>query len=71
MKDIYIDDLMGFDEGKLFDSFFLVLARQQRTTKQNKPYLSLTLGDKTGQIEGACGSWATRGSPKTSTAATW
>ncbi|HVN94663.1 MAG TPA: HD domain-containing protein [Terracidiphilus sp.] len=52
MKDIYIADLMGFDEGKLFDSFFLVLAKQQRTTKQNKPYLNLTLGDKTGQIEG-------------------
>jgi 3'-5' exoribonuclease len=51
MKDIYIADLMGFDEGKLFDSFFLVLAKQQRTTKQNKQYLSLTLGDKTGQIE--------------------
>ena len=51
MKDIYIGDLMGFDEGKLFDSYFLVLAKQQRTTKQNKPYLSLTLGDKTGQIE--------------------
>ncbi len=51
MKDIYIDDLMGFDEGKPFDSFFLVLAKQQRTTKQNKPYLSLTLGDKKGQIE--------------------
>ena len=43
---------MGFDEGKGFDSFFLVLAKQQRTTKQNKPYLSLTLGDKTGPIEG-------------------
>jgi 3'-5' exoribonuclease len=52
MKDIYIDDLMGFDEGKFFDSFFLVLAKQQRTTKQNKPYLNLTLGDKKGQIEG-------------------
>jgi 3'-5' exoribonuclease len=52
MKDIYIADLMGFDEGKPFDSFFLVLAKQQRTTKQNKPYLSLTLGDKTGPIEG-------------------
>ena len=52
MKDIYIADLMGFDEGKPFDSFFLVLAKQQRTTKHNKPYLSLTLGDKTGQIEG-------------------
>jgi 3'-5' exoribonuclease len=52
MKDIYIDELMGFDEGKGFDSFFLVLAKQQRTTKQNKPYLNLTLGDKKGQIEG-------------------
>ncbi len=52
MKDIYIDDLISFDDAKLFDSFFLVLSKQQRTTKQNKPYLNLTLGDKTGQIEG-------------------
>ena len=52
MKDIYIADLANFDEGKLFDSFFLVLAKQQRTTKTNKPYLNLILGDKTGQLEG-------------------
>ena len=51
MKDIYIAELAAFDEGKLFDGFFLVLARQQRTTSTNKPYLSLTLGDKTGTIE--------------------
>jgi 3'-5' exoribonuclease len=51
MKDIYIADLAGFDESKVFDSFFLLLARQQRTTKTNKPYLSMTLGDKTGQLE--------------------
>ena len=51
MKDIYVSDLMGFDEGKLFDGFFLVLTKQQRTTKQNKAYLSLMLGDKTGPIE--------------------
>jgi 3'-5' exoribonuclease len=51
MKDIYVSDLMGFDEGRLFDGFFLVLTKQQRTTKQNKPYLHLTLGDKTGPIE--------------------
>jgi len=51
MKDIYVSDLMGFDEGRLFDGFFLVLSRQQRTTKQNKAYLNLTLGDRTGQIE--------------------
>jgi 3'-5' exoribonuclease len=52
MKDIYIADLAAFDEGKLFDGYFLVLAKQQRTTKSNKPYLSLILGDKTGQLEG-------------------
>ncbi|HUX27797.1 MAG TPA: OB-fold nucleic acid binding domain-containing protein, partial [Terracidiphilus sp.] len=52
MKDIYIADLAAFDDGKLFDGFFLVLARQQRLTKTNKPYLNLILGDKTGQLEG-------------------
>ncbi|HEY3703962.1 MAG TPA: HD domain-containing protein [Terracidiphilus sp.] len=52
MKDIYIADLASYEEGKLFDSHFLVLARQQRTTQTNKPYLSLTLCDKTGQLEG-------------------
>jgi 3'-5' exoribonuclease len=52
MKDIYIADLANFDEGKLFDGYFLVLAKQQRTTKTNKAYLNLILGDKTGQLEG-------------------
>ena len=52
MKDIYIADLAGFEEGKPFDSYFLLLQKQQRTTQTNKPYLNLTLGDKTGQVEG-------------------
>ena len=52
MKDIYIADLANFDEGKPFDGYFLVLAKHQRTTKTNKPYLNLILGDKTGQLEG-------------------
>ncbi len=52
MKDIYIADLAGFDETRIFDGFFLLLSRQQRTTKTNKPYLNLILGDKTGQMEG-------------------
>src|ERR1019366_10169021 len=52
MKDIYIADLAGFDESRIFDSFFLVLHKQHRTTKANKPYLNLILGDKTGQLEG-------------------
>jgi 3'-5' exoribonuclease len=51
MKDIFIADLASFEEGKPFDGFFLVLAKQQRTTKNNKPYLNLTLGDKTGSLE--------------------
>jgi len=52
MKDIYIADLAGFEESKNFDAFFLVLHKQQRTTKTSKPYLNLILGDKTGQVEG-------------------
>ena len=51
MKEIYIADLASCEEGKLFDGFFLVLARQMRTTRTNKPYLHLALGDKTGQME--------------------
>ena len=51
MKDIFISDLASFEEGKLFDGFFLVLARQFRTTQTNKPYLNLIFADKTGQLE--------------------
>jgi 3'-5' exoribonuclease len=52
MKDIYVSDLSTFEESKIFDAFFLVLHKQQRTTKTNKPYLNLILGDKMGQLEG-------------------
>ena len=51
MKDLYISDLSSFEEGKLFDGYFLVLSRQQRTTQSNKPYLNFVLCDKTGQME--------------------
>jgi 3'-5' exoribonuclease len=51
MKDIFIADLASIEEGKQFDSFFLVLSRQLRTTQSNKPYLSLIFCDKTGQLE--------------------
>jgi 3'-5' exoribonuclease len=51
MKDIFIADLASYEEGKLFDSFFLLLSKQQRTTKTNKPYLNLIFADKTGQVE--------------------
>ncbi len=52
MKDIYIADLTNFEEGKLFDGFFLVISKQVRSTKSGKPYLNLMLADKTGQLEG-------------------
>jgi 3'-5' exoribonuclease len=51
MKDIYVTDLAALEEGKNFDGFFLVLSKQHRTTKTNKPYLNLMLADKTGQLE--------------------
>ena len=51
MKDIFIADLGRLEEGRTFDSVYLVLTKQQRTTKAGKPYLSLTLGDNSGQIE--------------------
>lgn len=51
MKDLYISNLTGYDEGQPFSSAFLLLALQQRTTRTNKPYLSMTVADKTGQLE--------------------
>lgn len=51
MKDIFVQDLMGFEEGRAFDGFFLLLSKQQRMTKSNKPYLNLIFADKTGQME--------------------
>ena len=51
MKEIYIADLAGFEETRVFDGVFLVLSKQQRTTRSAKPYVSLILGDNSGQIE--------------------
>ncbi len=51
MKDIYISDLNGFDEQKVFDAYFLLLSKQTRSTRTNKPYFSLMLCDRTGQLE--------------------
>ncbi|MFC5865415.1 3'-5' exoribonuclease YhaM family protein [Acidicapsa dinghuensis] len=51
MKEVFVADLAKLDENKPFDGVFLVLSKQQRTTRAGKPYLSLTLGDNSGQIE--------------------
>ncbi len=51
MKDIFIADLVRYEENKPFDSIYLVLSKQNRTTRSAKPYISLILGDNSGQIE--------------------
>jgi len=51
MKDNYIADLARLDENQSIESNYLVLSKQQRTTRTAKPYLSLILGDNSGQIE--------------------
>jgi len=51
MKEIYIADFARLDENKPFDSIYLVLSKQHRTTRNAKPYISLILGDNSGQIE--------------------
>jgi len=51
MKDIYVSDLAAFEEQRMFDAFFLLISKQARSTKTNKPYLSLIFSDKTGQLE--------------------
>src|ERR1700679_3564653 len=51
MKDNYIADLARLDENQSLESHYLVLQKQQRTTRTAKPYLSLILGDNSGQIE--------------------
>jgi 3'-5' exoribonuclease len=51
MKEIYIADFAHLDENKPFDSIYLVLSKQHRTTRNAKPYISLILGDNSGQIE--------------------
>ena len=51
VKDIFIADLGRMDESRSFDSIYLVLNKQNRTTRSAKPYVSLILGDNSGQIE--------------------
>jgi len=51
MKDQYIADLGRLDENQPVESHYLVLSKQQRTTRTAKPYISLILGDNSGQIE--------------------
>jgi len=50
MKDFYISDCAR-QENKVVTSCFVVVAKQIKPKKTGEPYLALTLGDRSGQIE--------------------
>jgi 3'-5' exoribonuclease len=50
MKDFYICDCSRH-ENKIVTSTFVVVAKQIKPKKTGEPYLALTLGDRSGQIE--------------------
>jgi 3'-5' exoribonuclease len=50
MKDFYICDCAGH-ENKVITSSFVVVAKQIKPKKTGEPYLALTLGDRSGQLE--------------------
>jgi 3'-5' exoribonuclease len=54
MKDLFVGDLGKF-ENQVVTGFFAVTVKQVRSRKDGAPYLALTLGDRTGQIE--CRMW--------------
>ena len=50
MKDFFIADCCQ-QENKIITSSFVVVSKQIKPKKTGEPYLALTLGDRTGQIE--------------------
>jgi 3'-5' exoribonuclease len=50
MKDFYISDCVQ-QENKIVTSSFVVVAKQIKPKKTGEPYLALTLGDRSGQLE--------------------
>jgi len=50
MKDFYISDCCRH-ENKIITSTFVVVAKQIKPKKTGEPYLALTLGDRSGQLE--------------------
>jgi 3'-5' exoribonuclease len=51
MKDFFIHDC-ALQENKVITSTFVVVSKQVKPKKSGEPYLALTLGDRTGQLEG-------------------
>jgi 3'-5' exoribonuclease len=50
MKDFYICDCTRY-ENKIVTSTFVVVSKQIKPKKTGEPYIALTLGDRTGQLE--------------------
>jgi 3'-5' exoribonuclease len=50
MKDFYISDCAR-QENKIITASFVVVSKQIKPKKTGEPYLALTLGDRTGQLE--------------------
>jgi 3'-5' exoribonuclease len=50
MKDFYISDCVR-QENKIVTATFVVVSKQIKPKKSGEPYLALTLGDRTGQLE--------------------
>jgi 3'-5' exoribonuclease len=50
MKDFFLSDCARF-ENKVVVSSFVVISKQVKPKKTGEPYLALTLGDRSGQIE--------------------
>jgi 3'-5' exoribonuclease len=50
MKEFFISDCLGHDN-KIISSNFVVVSKQIKAKKSGEPYLALTLGDRTGQLD--------------------
>src|SRR6478672_12344648 len=50
MKDFFLSDCAQH-ENKVLTSSFVVVSKQVKPKKSGEPYLALTLGDRTGQLE--------------------
>src|SRR5438477_12248990 len=50
MKDFFLADCAQH-ENKIITSSFVVVSKQVKPKKSGEPYLALTLGDRTGQLE--------------------
>ena len=50
MKEFFICDCVQ-QENKIITSTFVVVSKQIKPKKSGEPYLALTLGDRSGQLE--------------------